>query len=82
MSTLAAADAPRPPGRTATPPGTTATVVGVNMAATQSVARRLPVSLFPHLGPPAAFPQASDSLGSVANRPARLPRGERNGTRA
>jgi hypothetical protein len=38
--------------------------------------------IFPHLGLPAALPQASNSLESVANWPARLPRGERNGTRA
>jgi hypothetical protein len=38
--------------------------------------------IFPHLGLPAALPQASNSLEGVANWPARLPRGERNGTHA
>jgi len=35
--------------------------------------QRWPWYLFPHLGRPAAFSQASDSLGRVANWPARLP---------
>jgi hypothetical protein len=64
------------------PPRTTATVVGVIMAATQSVRGGGRCELFPYLGLHVAFPQASDPLGSVANWPARSPRSKRNGTRA
>ena len=63
------------------PPRTTVTVVGVIMTATQSVGGGEPVKSVTPLGLPAAFPRPA-SLGSVANWSARLPRGERNGTRA
>ena len=52
---------------------TTTTLAGVIMAATRPVRGGTLLRSVAHLGLLAAFPQASGSPGTIANRPDRLP---------